>query len=159
MPGEVTGEQADQHVAADPAGEIVVDRPQVQVVGLGDAEVPLDVFEVLVGGDHGGRTEDVAGDAGADHVDPVEGGLGGDLVLVAAPGEPAGPDVGDEVLGHFVVGDDLPDPYPDLVRVGQPPRVRRRPDLGQVGLGGGQEVLALAGPLGRQHRVVAADQP
>ena len=37
--------------------EVVVDGPQVQVVGLGDAEVPLDVFEVLVGGDDAGRSE------------------------------------------------------------------------------------------------------
>ena len=53
VPGEVAGEHADQHVAADPLGEVVVDRPQVQVVGLGDAEVPLDVLEVFVGGDRG----------------------------------------------------------------------------------------------------------
>ena len=54
VPGEVAGEHADQHVAADPVGEVVVDGPQVQVVGLGDAEVPLDVLEVLVGGDRAG---------------------------------------------------------------------------------------------------------
>src|SRR5215510_4300848 len=51
VPGEVAGEHADQHVAADPAGQVVVDGPQVQVVGLGDAEVAFDVLEVLVGGD------------------------------------------------------------------------------------------------------------
>ena len=57
VPGEVAGEHADQDVGADPVGEAVVDGPQVQVVGLGDAEVPSGVFEILVGGDHcgGGR--------------------------------------------------------------------------------------------------------
>jgi hypothetical protein len=77
-------------VAADPVGEVVVDGPQVQVAGLGDAEVPLDVLEILAGGDRPGGVEDAAGDAGADDVDPVEGGLGVDLVLVAVPGEVAG---------------------------------------------------------------------
>ncbi|HUK71185.1 MAG TPA: hypothetical protein VLW50_20865 [Streptosporangiaceae bacterium] len=34
--------------------EVVVDGPRVQVVGFGDAEVPLDVLEVLVGSDRAG---------------------------------------------------------------------------------------------------------
>ena len=104
-------------------------------------------------------SEDAGGDAGADHVDPVEGGLGGDLVLVAAPGEAGAGDLGDEVLGDLVLADDLADPIPDLVRVLQPPGVDRCRDLGQVRLGGGEQFLALAGPVGGQDRVVAADQP
>src|ERR1035438_4708441 len=141
------------------AGAGMVDRAQARVVGLGDAEVPLDVLKVFVGGDRSGGVEDVRGDAGADHVDPVEGGLGGDLLLVAAPGEGGAGDLGDEVLADLVLADHLPDPYPDLVRVLQPAGGHRRPDLGEVGLGGGEQVLALAGPLGLQHTVVAADQP
>ena len=42
----------------------------------------LDVFEVLVGGDQAGRVELVRG-AGAQHVEPVQGGLGANLVLLA----------------------------------------------------------------------------
>src|SRR5712691_6279203 len=159
VPGEVAGEHADQHVAADPLGEVVVDGAQVQVVGLGYAEVPPGVLEVFVGGDRSGGVEDVRGDAGADHVDPVEGSLGGDLLLVAAPGEGGAGDLGDEVLADLVLADHLPDPYPDLVRVLQPPGGHRRPDLGEIGLGGGEQVLALAGPLGPEHGVLAADQP
>src|ERR1039458_9753561 len=44
VPGEVGGEHADQHVAADSFVEVVVDGPQARVVGLGDAEVPPGVF-------------------------------------------------------------------------------------------------------------------
>ena len=61
VPGEVAGEHADQDVAADPVGEVVVDGPQVQVVDFGDAEVALDVVEVLVGGDRGGGIEGAGG--------------------------------------------------------------------------------------------------
>src|SRR5437773_5651106 len=110
VPGEVAGEHADQHVAADPAGQVVVDGPQVQVVGLGDAEVAFDVLEVFVGGDRASGVQDAAGHAGADHVDAVEGGLGGDLLLVAAPGEPARADVGNEVLGDLPLVDHLAHP-------------------------------------------------
>src|SRR6266436_4729271 len=123
VPGEVAGEHADQDVAADPAGEVVVDGPQVQVVGFGDAEVPLDVLEILVGGDRAGGVQDAAGDAGADDVDPVEGGLSGDLLLVPRPAEAAGADVEDEVLGDLPLIDHLADPDPDLVGVLQPPGI------------------------------------
>src|SRR6266545_3370109 len=159
VPGEVAGEHADQHVAADPVGEVVVDGSQVQVVGLGDAEVPFHVLEVLVGGDRPGRVEDVLPDAGADHIDPVQGGLGGDLGLVPAVAEVAGADVEDEVLAHLMLVDHLAGPDPDLVRVLQPPRAHGPADLGQLGLGGGQQLAAGAGPVGGQYRIVAADQP
>ena len=49
VPGQVLGEHADQHVGADPVGQVVVDRAQVQVVGLDVAEVAFDVGELLVG--------------------------------------------------------------------------------------------------------------
>jgi hypothetical protein len=38
------------------------------------AEVPLGVFEVLVGGDHAGRVQFGGGDGGAQHVEPVKRG-------------------------------------------------------------------------------------
>jgi hypothetical protein len=51
--GAVGGQHADEYVGADTIFEVVVDGPQVEVevVSFGDAEVPLDVFEVLVDGD------------------------------------------------------------------------------------------------------------
>ncbi len=63
VPDQVAGEHADQDVGADAFFEPVVDGPQVQVVGFDVAEVPLDVFEVLVGGDHGGASSWLAGTA------------------------------------------------------------------------------------------------
>src|ERR1017187_10816386 len=87
VPGEVGGEHADQHVAADVSFEVVAGGPQAGVVGLGDAEVPPGVFEVLAGGDGTGGIEGLGIDAGADHVYPVVGGLGGDLLLVAPVSE------------------------------------------------------------------------
>ena len=44
VPGEIAGEHANEHVRADAVLEAVVDRAQVQVVGLDDAEV---TFEAL----------------------------------------------------------------------------------------------------------------
>src|SRR5208337_434255 len=87
VPGEVAGEHADQHVRLDAFFQAVEDGPQVQVVGFDVAEVPFDVFEVFVGGDHGGRVELAGGDGGAQHVEPVQGGLGVDLVLLAGHGQ------------------------------------------------------------------------
>ena len=83
MPDEVAGEHADQHVGPDPVVEAVVDGAQVQVVDLDDAEVAFDVGEVLVGGDDPGGVELVGGHGGAEHVDAVQGGFGGDLVVAA----------------------------------------------------------------------------
>src|ERR1019366_8576785 len=109
--------------------------------------------------DDGGGAEGALGDAGADHVDAVEGGLGGDVLLVAVAGEARVGDLGDEVLGHLVLAGDLPGPLPDLPGALAPPGGCRYPDFLQVLLGGSQQRLALAGPFGGQDRVVAADQP
>src|SRR5262249_57895535 len=87
VPAEVAGEHADQHVGLDAFLQAVEDRPQVQVVSLDRAEVPLDVPEVLVGGHHSGRVQLVFGDGGADHADAVQGGFGVDLRLPAGDGE------------------------------------------------------------------------
>ena len=74
-------------------------------------------------------------------------------------GEAGAGDLGDEVLGHLVLADDLPSPLPDLRGVLEPPGSDGCRDLAQVLLGGSEQVLALSGPLGGQDRVVAADQP
>jgi transposase len=87
VPDQVGSEHADQHVRADPVGEAVVDGPQVQVVDLDGAEVALDVGQVLVGGHDVGGGQVVATDVGAQHVDAVEGGFGGDVGLAAGDGQ------------------------------------------------------------------------
>src|SRR5512142_1961558 len=142
MPGQVAGEHADQHVGLDPVFEPVPDGPQVQVVGFDVPEVAFEAGQVLVGGDCAGGVQGVFGDGGADDVDPVGGCFGADGGLVTLPGQLSGGDGEGEVLGDLALGDDLPGG-----------------DLGQVRLGCGQQVLALAGALGGQDRVAAGDQP
>jgi hypothetical protein len=61
VPGQVAGKHADQHVGPHAFFEPVEDRARVQVVGFDVPEVPLDVFEVLVGSYHGGASSSLAG--------------------------------------------------------------------------------------------------
>ena len=79
------------------------------------AEEPLDVFESLVAQHHIVVGEGVGGQASAQHVDAVEGGLGGDGVLVAAEGERVLGDGDGEVLGHLELVSHLAHPQRDLV--------------------------------------------
>src|SRR5262249_17916343 len=132
---------------------------QVQVAGFDRPEVAFDAGQVLVGRYGAGGAELAGRDRGADDVDAVQGGLGVDGRLVPPPGQAAFADVEDEVLGDLVPVDDLPGPQPDLVRVFDPAGAYLVLDLGQEGFGGGEQVLALAGPLGGQGGVAAGDQP
>src|ERR1700687_5719735 len=66
------------------------------------AEEPLDVFESLVAQHHIVAFEGLFGQAGAQHVDAVEGGLGGDRVVVAGERERFVGDGEGEVFGHLV---------------------------------------------------------
>ena len=125
MPGEVAGEHADQHVGLDMFLEPVEDGPQVQVVGFDVPEVPFDVFEVLVGGHHSGRVEFAGRDRGAEHVEPVQGGLGVDLVLPALHGQGGIGDGDGEVLAGLVPADRLADLNPiSQAPVGRQARTR-----------------------------------
>jgi hypothetical protein len=57
------------------------------------------------------------------------------------------------VLVHHPAG-----AHAGLVRAFEAPGGRLGGDLGQQGLGGGQQVLALAGALGGKQRVAAGDR-
>ncbi len=105
VPVQVLGEHADQDVGADAVGTVVVDGAQVQVVGFDVAEVAFNVGEVFVGGDGGCGVKCGGGNAGADDVDAVEGGFGGNRVLVAFIGEAGVGDHPGEVFGHLVLVD------------------------------------------------------
>src|ERR1700761_8709384 len=107
VPGQVAGQHADQHVGFDASFEVVEDRAQVQVVGFDVPEVPFDVSEVLVSGDHGGGVGLGRGDGGAQHVEPVQGGFGVDVVLAAGHGQGGVGDRHVEMLGGLVLGDHL----------------------------------------------------
>jgi hypothetical protein len=82
VPGEVVGEHAEEDVGLDALLEPVVDGAQLEPA-LERAEGALDLVELLVGAHDVGRFELRAGDAGAQDVDAVERGLGGDLLLLA----------------------------------------------------------------------------
>ena len=81
VPGDVVRDHPQEHVRAEPVLGPVPDRPDVQV-GVERAEGPLDLGQGLVGGDDLGGFQVTGLDAGAQYVDAVQGGLGGDEVLV-----------------------------------------------------------------------------
>ena len=143
----------------DSVPKAVVDGPQVEVVGFDDAEVAFDVGELLVAVHHGGGVEGVGVDAGAQHVDAIQGGLGVDGGLVAVVFEPGVGDREVEVLAHLELSADLADCDADLVGAGQGSLADALGDVGQFLLGRLQEVLAFAGAFGGQRRVAAGDQP
>lgn len=98
----MVGEQAQEDVGTDPRRLPVADRADLQSGRLQGAEGALDPGEVLVGLHCLGGIQPVGRHAGADHVQAVEPGLGGDGVLKAPPGQAAVSDVDGDVLGHLV---------------------------------------------------------
>jgi hypothetical protein len=145
-------------VGADPVLEPVVDRAQGQVVDRDGAEVAFEVGEVLVGEHHGGGVELVGGHAGAEHVDAVQPGLGGDPGLVAGDRQRIVGDGHLEVFGHLVRVDDLADLDPDLVRAVEPAGRDGVDEGGTHLLGGVEQRGAFAGPFAGQGGVAAGDE-
>ena len=92
----------------------------------------------------------VAGDAGADHVDAVEGGLGVDLVVLAGDGEGGVGDGDVQVLFHFVLIGHGTDFQADLIGPDQPPGGYGGGDGGQELFGRGEQFAAFAGAFDRQ---------
>jgi len=100
----------DEHVGPNPGFGPVVDRAQVQVDALEGAEVSFPPGTKTCTWPRPWPRPSARGEGGADDVDPVQGRLGSDGVLVAGEREPVVGDVQDVVLGHLVPADDLPDP-------------------------------------------------
>src|SRR5208283_1390227 len=160
VPGDVVREHPQEHVRPDPVLGAVPDRADVQV-GIEGAEGPLDLGQGLVGGDDLAAVQVAGPDAGTQHVDAVQGGFGGDGVLVAGVADAVVGDLDGEVLGDLAAGKDPVGAHGDLVLAAQRcagPRAGRG-DLGQVGLGGFEQAFALAGPFGFQEGVLAGNQP
>jgi hypothetical protein len=80
---------------------------------------PLDLGQGLVGGDDFRAVQVSGGDAGAQHVDAVELGLGGDGVLIAGVADAVVGDLDGEVLGDLAAVQDPVGPDGDLVRAAQ----------------------------------------
>ena len=160
VPLDVVGEHAEEDVGADPAFEAVVDGAHLEIDGLVAAERPFDPAQALVGPDRLFRREFPGGHVGADDVDSVQRGLFGDAALIARVGEAVVGALGVEVLADLVAakgpvgadGDHVLAPQRPLLAPG------RGHDLVQLALGGGEQVQALAGPLGCQQRVAAHDE-
>ena len=102
VPADVVGQHPREHMGADPVGEPMADGAHVEF-GVEGAEEPFDVFEALVPQHHVVVVEGVGGQAGAQHVDAVEGGLGGDRLLVAGEREGVLGDGESEVFAHLVM--------------------------------------------------------
>ena len=138
----------------------MVHGSDVDVDRLHQAEVPLDSREVLVGRDDSGRVELAVLDRRAQHVDAVERGLLGDRRLVAREAEGVLFDCDGEVLGHLVAVEHLAEAQGD--RVLAPQRSARAlacaDEVFEVGLGRGEQRLALSGPLFGQERVLRTDE-
>ena len=116
MPLHVISQHAEEDVRLDATFEAVTDRTHVQVDTFQCAERALDIGQPLVVehsllGAHVGF-----GDAGADHVETIECGLGGDTLVVDGVHERAVLDIEVEVLGDLVSADHLADPHADLGR-------------------------------------------
>ena len=114
----------------------------------------------LVAQNHVIAAQGVCGQAGAQRVDAVEGGLGGDAVFVAGKAEGLVGDLESEVLGHLKWLITLPTRSAILSL----PRSGRRPaggggEVAQFFFGGRQQVVAFAGALVGQGGIVAAHQP
>ena len=97
----------------DAVFEVVADRSDVERV-LDRAVGALGELELFVDADHGLGGELVGGAGGSEHVDPVERGLGLDLLGLALVGERAVGDLELEVLGDLVLVRDAAGALADL---------------------------------------------
>ena len=99
-------------------------------------------------------------EAGAYDVDPVETGLGIDLLLVALPAHPVVADLELEVLSHLPAVGLFAERGVDAVAVLGPglSPLRARGDLGQHAFGGREQLLAFSGPIVPQARVETDEQ-
>src|SRR5262245_20812787 len=114
MPFDVIGEHAQEDMRAHAARIPVADRANLEIDGLHRAEGPVDPGEVLVGVYGMIAGQRLPRYAGANDIDAIEPGLGGDLFDLARPAEVAVANVEGEVLGHLLGIDDFTDRKPDL---------------------------------------------
>ena len=118
VPFDVVGQHAKEDVGPNPGFAAVVDGPDLQIHGLETAEGAFHTTEPLVGAHRAGAIEVAGRQTGADHVEAVEPGLGGDGGFIALPDEDTIlVDEPREVLRHLVFADDLADPLTDLCRL------------------------------------------
>ena len=159
VPLDVVGEHAQEDVRAHPIGGAVVDRAHLQVDRLERAERALDVGQRLVVAHAVGGVHLRGGDRGADDVDAVQRGLGGDALALAREGEASSPMVSSKCLATLYWLMTLPTRRPIASAPLSLPASHPRLDLGQVALGGGEQLLALVRAQLGQLRIAARHQP
>jgi len=144
VPADVVGQHAQEHVGTYSIDQPVANRGHIKFAVEG-AEESLDVGEVFVAAHDIIAAQGGLGQAGAQHTDAIEGGLGGDLIVFAGEGEAVLGDVKVKVFGHFVVVDHLAHLQRDLVAPAQRALVSGGGggDLGQLFFGGRQQLVGL----------------
>ena len=158
---DVVGEHAEEDVGAHAGRGPMEHRADFEIDGLYRAEGALDLGQGFVGADRLLGRERLLRHVGADDIDAVEPGLGGDRVVGAAVGEARVGDDDLEVLAHLVLVEHGSHRKADLGPAAERRALAqdRLADAAQVPLGRGHEFVALALALGRQERIAAHDQP
>jgi len=135
-------------------------RTQFEIDGLQRAEGVLDAAETFVGAHCRGGIGVCGRQVGADHIDAVERGLGGDAEGVLGEAERVVGDADLEMLGHVAPAqhrtDRLADRRGAAQRTARPLHAGR--DAREVVFGAGQQLRAFAGPLFGEQRVLADHQ-
>src|SRR4051812_2919296 len=155
MPDQIVGEHTKEDMRADASGQAVVDGADLEVDRLDRAEGSLHLAEALVGEHGGGAVEVGGGQAGAQHINAIQGGLTGDGGGIPREAEGGIVDGELEMLGHLAATEYGADAQPDLVLATE--RLLGALDGGldaaEIGFGGGEQVVPLGGTLGGQGRV------
>ena len=115
VPEDVVGEQTHENVGPDPVSQAVVDGSDLEVHRFEGAEGPLHAAQEFVAEDRLGGVERLFRQAGAHHVETVEGRFGLDLLRVDLEVESIFLDVQLEVLADFVLVEHLAHPNSDVL--------------------------------------------
>ena len=100
VPLDVVGEHAEEDVRPDAVVPIVADGPDLEAEGFERTKRALDLSERLVTADRIGGADPLGRKTGADDVDSVQGGFGGDLLRVDGELEVSVADVEREVFAE-----------------------------------------------------------
>jgi hypothetical protein len=160
VPLDIVGQHAEKNVRTHPLGEAVADRADVEIHCFEAAKGPLDCRQTLLGVHRAGGTEQVEGDAGAEHVEAIEGGFGHNTGGVAGIEQRFVGDLKAEVLAHLEAVEDLAHPEGNLRLAGEPAfgTLRRLANGFELPLSGLQERFAFARPFLGQRGIPTRDQ-
>ena len=100
VPFQIIGQHAEQDVRAHPGCGPMEHRTQFEIDSFQRAEGVLDAAETFVSAHCGGSVGVCGRQIGADHIDAVERGLGGDADRVLGEAERLVGDADLEMLGH-----------------------------------------------------------